>query len=691
MGNVKEKLEANKKFEKTHSPLVASKNLAFKNGTSGITLIALVITIIVLLILAAVSIATLTGENGILTKAQNASKKTKEETEKEQIKVAYDAALTDKMAEGEKEVTAEELEKELQKIEPEATAKDGTNEGEIEVTFPSENKYTIDSNGKITGPTNDGSGSSGGSGDSGGGSTEQGVVPEFNVEVGEYDAGSGKVPVTIEVTNEVEQVDSITITNLDTGETYNAEISEKTGSVQVEKNGTYKIEVKATTEGVQKTGEKTELVNKIPVEFTKAQGKIDIIWVNTSNEKIDAPLAPALNGMKKVYWTKSGDEIKEIKEGDEGFTESEWYNYEAGKGSDDNISSKWANAINTTTVEDTSYDSYFVWIPRYAYRIIYYADAKCTQVAGYCDGDGEREITGNVRNKSKIEEKDEEKYIVKYNGFKYIVHPAFIDESSKSEEEIGYKFGGWDSNLPGIWVGKYESAKNTATAENSSSYGGSGTKIKIVPNVTSWRSIKIGDCYTNAYNYARDKESHLMKNSEWGAVSYLTHSQYGRNGHEISINTSSEYITGSGTNGEDANLASSTGNKFGVFDLSGGAYEYVATFNDQDTNNYETRYGNEDFAGTDKKSTKYATKYSSTNKTPNYNSYVPGDATYEVNFKNDINWLNDNGAFANPSYPFFERGGANYKSNGIGIFSTFAAYYGSSSSTGSFRVVMPGA
>lgn len=42
---------------------------------NGITLIALVITIIVLLILAAVSIATLTGENGVLTKADVARKK----------------------------------------------------------------------------------------------------------------------------------------------------------------------------------------------------------------------------------------------------------------------------------------------------------------------------------------------------------------------------------------------------------------------------------------------------------------------------------------------------------------------------------------------------------------------------------------------------------------------------------------
>ncbi len=56
--------------------------------TKGITLIALVITIIVLLILAAVSIATLTGENGILTKAKTAKEETNEATAREKIQVA---------------------------------------------------------------------------------------------------------------------------------------------------------------------------------------------------------------------------------------------------------------------------------------------------------------------------------------------------------------------------------------------------------------------------------------------------------------------------------------------------------------------------------------------------------------------------------------------------------------------------
>ena len=46
-------------------------------NNKGITLIALVVTIIVLLILAAVSIAMLTGQNGILTRASEASWETK--------------------------------------------------------------------------------------------------------------------------------------------------------------------------------------------------------------------------------------------------------------------------------------------------------------------------------------------------------------------------------------------------------------------------------------------------------------------------------------------------------------------------------------------------------------------------------------------------------------------------------------
>lgn len=81
------------------------KNL--RKANKGITLIALVITIIVLLILAAVSIATLTGENGILKKATKAERESEKTTIEEKIKLAIIAATN------ENGINLEVLEKEL--------------------------------------------------------------------------------------------------------------------------------------------------------------------------------------------------------------------------------------------------------------------------------------------------------------------------------------------------------------------------------------------------------------------------------------------------------------------------------------------------------------------------------------------------------------------------------------------------
>ena len=66
-----------------------------KEAQKGITLIALVITIIVLLILAGVSIAMLTGQNGILTQAQNAKTTTENKSAEEKVKLAIMGARAD--------------------------------------------------------------------------------------------------------------------------------------------------------------------------------------------------------------------------------------------------------------------------------------------------------------------------------------------------------------------------------------------------------------------------------------------------------------------------------------------------------------------------------------------------------------------------------------------------------------------
>ena len=120
------------------------------NKQQGITLIALVITIIVLLILAGVSIATLTGKNGILTQASNAKEQSEIGEEKEAISIAWNGAMTEKN--GEVPITASDMNSQFGTNGTDATAT-----GSINVKFNDSNRiYKIDSNGNITGPFEEG-------------------------------------------------------------------------------------------------------------------------------------------------------------------------------------------------------------------------------------------------------------------------------------------------------------------------------------------------------------------------------------------------------------------------------------------------------------------------------------------------------------------------------------------------------
>ena len=95
-----------------------------KRLEKGITLIALVITIIVLLILAGVSIAMLTGENGILKQATNAKNATDKSEFEEQVSLAVMAAKTNKTG----SINTSDLETELNKISGAEITKSANNE-----------------------------------------------------------------------------------------------------------------------------------------------------------------------------------------------------------------------------------------------------------------------------------------------------------------------------------------------------------------------------------------------------------------------------------------------------------------------------------------------------------------------------------------------------------------------------------
>lgn len=105
------------------------------------------ITIIVLLILAGVAIATLTGENGILKKAQDAQTQTVEAEEKEAVVVAYNGAMAETKGET---VTAANLEEQLVNKNGRTDIESVTGDNNITVKFKSGRSYLVESNGTIS-------------------------------------------------------------------------------------------------------------------------------------------------------------------------------------------------------------------------------------------------------------------------------------------------------------------------------------------------------------------------------------------------------------------------------------------------------------------------------------------------------------------------------------------------------------
>ena len=217
---------------------------------------------------------------------------------------------------------------------------------------------------------------------------------------------------------------------------------------------------------------------------------------------------------------------------------------------------------------------------------------------------------------------------------KWNIHPAF----------------NYGQTVSGIWVAKFEASN-------------SGGKIKVEPGVSSWRSITVNDIYTNCLNYNKTLNSHMMKNDEWGAVAYLSKSKYGKNA-EVTINDNSSYYTGGGSgNAYVTNVGqSTTGTVHGVYDMSGGAWEYVAAYVNNG-NSSLTSYGS---------------------------SLVNGDAVYETSANGNTSngsWYGDYSYFPNTSIPFFKHGGHYNNGTNAGVF-FFGSDYGNDYSLSSFRPVL---
>ena len=181
-------------------------------------------------------------------------------------------------------------------------------------------------------------------------------------------------------------------------------------------------------------------------------------------------------------------------------------------------------------------------------------------------------------------------------------NPGAIDVSFVKQNERAidaFTFG--NKELSGFWYGKFEVGGTHASSCTNETCNVSNIVVK--PNMTSLRSKKVSSYFfasrsmeqpNNSFGFINSEvDTHMSKNNEWGAVAYLTQSIYGRctdstTCTEVGINNNGSYITGYGapagskyndTNGAyNTSLgkeASTTKNIYGIYDMSGGAYEYV--------------------------------------------------------------------------------------------------------------------
>lgn len=334
-----------------------------------------------------------------------------------------------------------------------------------------------------------------------------------------------------------------------------------------------------------------------------------------------------LDSMKAVKW--DGNDWVEVNDPD---TDTSWYDY---KKKDNN---EWANA-------KTADGSMWVWIPRYAYKIV----------------DKKVEIIFIKNTDNKVDSD-------------YAVHPSFTNKVSA---------GGWDKNISGFWVSKFEAGK-----ENN--------KLLFLPNLYSYNNITIGDSYDTCKNLDyKESSPHLIKSSEWGAVAYLAVSQYGRDGIEVSSNntkvilndTDSTSVTAGGngidglaTSAKEALInnanQSTTGNVYGVYDMAGGLWERVSAYINNGNDNLKNGKSllEDGSAGeSNKYKTVYAYDKSTDDNEDNYNTNknVKGDAIFETSNgigNGEQSWFGDYSSFMTGNSPFLHRGGSTNNTTGVGIF-----------------------
>ena len=404
-----------------------------------------------------------------------------------------------------------------------------------------------------------------------------------------------------------------------------------------------------------------------------------------------------------------------------------WYDYD---------NKMWANAVTVTETNRSTYlsanvgteinmddiNTMWVWIPRYTYT---YLKTNTPQEIDIKFEKG-TESTGTIKCIDAVASSgttsetctDTTNGSLKAGTSTY-THPAFT-------------FG--DTKLTGLWVGKFESSATTIPTSTSTSTSTTESTVIIKPNVQSLRykavSYQFRDARqmekaNNVYGFPQSSSTtfnwngnltgdtnnidiHMMKNTEWGAVTYLYHSKYGRctNGacEELTINNCSTYTTGIGAdtvsagylsttcttdknkyNGASGVKASTTGNVYGVYDMSGGLWEYTMGNIVNSSNQFQASSATY-WSTTTYPLSKYYDSYTYNGSETTYTKGRLGDATVEMAPTGTSgNWYSDYASFPFGTGSWFERGGLFSYDTSAGAFN-FSYSTGAADTVVSFRV-----
>ena len=473
-------------------------------------------------------------------------------------------------------------------------------------------------------------------------------------------------------------------------------------------NDGYTLDIESQTcEGILNSSTGIYTINNITenkeCSLTLKQGNLDTSGAN-SPDLVDGLIPVMYNGSKwvKADSSNSNETYK-------------WYDYD---------NKLWANAVLVTSTNRNTYMAaipgreiaesdilaYYVWIPRYKYKVwninkVMGTDTYNAQTTGVdIVFENEKESTGTISctysyAAPSANAGSPNETCTGSNG-DYYTHPAFT-------------FG--SDNVRGFWMGKFELT-------------GSSSELTILPSVYALRNMFLSAYNTSVQNMQKadniyglntsrlNTDSHIITNMEWGAAAYLTHSKYGRctNGSctTVSINNCSYCKTGVGArNGNESNstttctssanqynetigiLASTTSNITGIYDMSGGCYEYVMGNVSNTYDSYVFSGGGSAFSNDwyNDNNLKYLTPYAYAHDYEGqtaYNRSRLGDATGEVILNASATWYVQEATFAYSSKPWFGRSGNCEDSTHAGIFSFNNILYGMSAGLYTSRAVL---